>query len=174
MERLPKGAGFERPGEAAATAFWHDAIYRIGASDNEEASARLAVEALDELGFDRDGRERVASAIRATATHEATGVRDVDLFLDLDMAVLGDDPEGYALYRDALLAEYVPAIPLASYAMGRIALFIDPTLARERIFLTAAFADREAQARENLGAERAWLEATARGQGEPDARASAR
>ena len=141
---------------AEAAAFFHDAIYKVGASDNEARSAALAREALGELDG-ADFAERVAATCAATATHEGTGDADTDLFLDVDMAVLGDPPESYRRYRDAVLREYTTVFQRESYLVGRITLFVEPTLERERIFLTDAFADREAQARENLRNERDWL-----------------
>lgn len=147
---------FTRPDEAVAAAFLHDAIYAVGAPDNEARSADLALQALGEL--DGDGfAGQVAALCEATATHAATGEADTDLFLDADMAVLGDPAPAYARYREAVMREYLTAVPRDDYLAGRVALFIEPTLAGERIFLTPTFAGREAQARENLAAEREWL-----------------
>ena len=151
---------FERPDEAVAAAFLHDAVYRVGAPDNEARSADLAREVLDEL----DGAafaDRVAALCLATASHAATGDADADLFLDADMAVLGDPPPLYARYRAAMMREYLTAVPREDYLAGRIALFIEPTLAGGPIFHTPAMADREGQARENLAREADWLHAGA-------------
>ena len=148
---------FERPAEAVAAAYLHDAIYVVGQSDNEAKSADLAREALAELGAP-GMTERVERAIRATAAHERVDEPDADLFLDIDMAVLGDEPAAYRRYRDAVMREYTEVVQREAYLFGRISLFIDPMLERERIFLTDAFAGREQQARENLADEREWLQ----------------
>lgn len=147
---------------AEAAAFFHDAIYKVGASDNEARSADLAREALVALDAD-DFAHAVAALCAATATHEATGDPDTDLFLDVDMAVLGDPPDSYARYRDAVMREYTTVFQRESYLIGRITLFVEPTLERERIFVTDAFAGREAQARRNLREELEWLRAGAPG-----------
>ena len=151
-----KEVRFQDVDAAQAAAFFHDAIYKVGASDNEARSADLARKALSELD-DSGFAETVAAICAATATHEATGNPDADLFLDIDMAVLGDPPEAYRRYRDAVMREYTTVFQRESYLIGRISLFVEPTLERERIFLTEAFAPRETQARENLAAEREWL-----------------
>ena len=148
---------FERPAEAVAAAYLHDAIYRVGQSDNEAQSAELAREALLELGAGTMV-EPVVRTIRATATHEPVGEGDAELFLDIDMAVLGDEASAYRRYRDAVMREYTEVVQREAYLFGRISLFIDPMLERERIFLTDAFREREARARENLADERAWLQ----------------
>ena len=147
---------FQDVDAAEAAAFLHDAIYRVGASDNEQRSADLARKSLTALD-DPTFAERVATICAATATHEASGDADTDLFLDIDMAVLGDPPEAYSRYRDAVLREYTTAFQREAYLVGRITLFVEPMLERERIFLTPSFADREERARANLRAELHWL-----------------
>ena len=151
---------FAQPDEAAAAAFLHDAIHHVGASDNEARSAELAREVLIELD-EPNLAERVAAICMATATHAATGDNDTDLFLDADMAVLGDPPSRYARYRAAVMREYLTAVPRDLYLIGRITRFIEPTLAGGPIFHTSALAGREAQARANLAAEAEWLRAGA-------------
>lgn len=145
---------------AVAAAFWHDAIYEVGVRDNEARSADLARAALNELDA-KPFAARVAAICAATATHTATGDADTDLFLDADMAVLGDAPDAYDRYREAVMAEHLTAVPREAYLSGRIALFIEPTLAGGPIFHTPSLAPREAQARENLAREGKWLRAGA-------------
>ena len=89
-----------------AAIFYHDAIYNVAATDNEERSAVLALEALPALGCGGAFAKTVAAMIRATALHERTGDADTDLFLDLDMAILADPLERYAVYRQAIMDEY--------------------------------------------------------------------
>jgi predicted metal-dependent HD superfamily phosphohydrolase len=59
------------------------------------------------------------------------------------------------------MAEYMPHIGDAAWRQGRSSLFIDPTLAREDIFITEHFKPLEIQARENLRHEKAWLSGNA-------------
>ena len=151
---------FERADEAVAAAFLHDAVYVVSAPDNEARSADLARVVLDELAG-APFADRVAAICAATATHAGTGDADADLFLDADMAVLGDPPDAYARYRAAVMAEYLTAVPRETYLTGRIARFIEPTLAGGPIFHTPSLAPRERQARENLAREAAWLRAGA-------------
>jgi predicted metal-dependent HD superfamily phosphohydrolase len=74
---------------------------------------------------------------------------DAALFLDCDMAILGQPPQEYDRYERAIAQEYA-FVPPADYRAGR-ARFLEKLLASERIFLSERFfAEREAQARENL------------------------
>ena len=76
--------------------------------------------------------------------------------LDLDLAILGAQPEGYARYRRAVRAEFA-MIDDPLYRAGRRRMCLE-YLARESIFLTESLRLRfEACARVNLQAELAAL-----------------
>lgn len=136
-------------------AWYHDAVYDPHADDNEEASARLAVETL--TGWRAGERASVARLILATKLHEP-GDHDEALLVDADLAVLASPPARYAAYAAAVRAEY-GFLDDAAWRRGRSA-FLGGLLARERLFHTAPDrAGREARARANASAERSRLDA---------------
>lgn len=103
-----------------ATIWFHDAIYdsRAKGHDNELKSAQLAVERLTELGVDSDRVERIRGMIEATATHKLSSgsstsdlsekgvVRDMALFLDMDLSILGAEEGEFDEYEAAVRREY--------------------------------------------------------------------
>lgn len=136
-------------------AWFHDAVYDPRATDNEEASARLAREQLA-------GRVtpallgRVEALIRVTATHTPGDDADAAAFVDADLSILGSEPERYEAYASAIRREY-GWVPDAEYRVGR-ARVLNGFLARPHLFWTPAFRDRfEVRARANLAREVAWL-----------------
>lgn len=63
---------------------------------------------------DAELREETCALLKVAATHSteahkvggAFGTEDAHYFLDLDMAVLGSPPDGYAEYRERIRGEY--------------------------------------------------------------------
>ncbi len=118
--------------EAVLLAAWfHDAVYD-GQGDDEERSARLA---LDALGPTPLGEE-VARLVRLTATHrpldsDAPG----QVLCDADLGILAADPARYASYTEGVRREYAH-VPDADFAAGRAAILRD-LLAKPTLFHTA-------------------------------------
>jgi predicted metal-dependent HD superfamily phosphohydrolase len=77
-------------------AIWfHDAIYNTQATDNEEQSAELAVQALTQLGIAEDTILLVQKMILATKHHKAEDLPyDGKLFLDFDLSNSGQGKNG--------------------------------------------------------------------------------
>jgi predicted metal-dependent HD superfamily phosphohydrolase len=149
--------------QAVEAAIWfHDAIYDSTAKDNEERSADLARRRL--AGKLEPARlNRIATMILATAKHElpklesAGAVRDAELFLDMDMSILGAAPDVFDGYEAAVRKEYA-WVPEAAWIAGRSAV-LRSFLNRPFIYLSEEFRDRfEAQARENIRRSLAALE----------------
>jgi predicted metal-dependent HD superfamily phosphohydrolase len=140
-----------------AAAFFHDAIYRPRAHDNETASADLAARVLADLDWAPARAARVGELIRATAGHDAAGDPDRAVLLDADLAVLGSDPAAYQAYVTGVRAEY-GHVTDADWRAGRAAL-LRRFIARPAIYATKTARDRwERRARANLVAELATLE----------------
>jgi predicted metal-dependent HD superfamily phosphohydrolase len=132
-------------------AWFHDAVYVPGRSDNEARSAALADRRLAEAGATRACRDAVCAAVLATAGH-ASPLPEVAPLLDADLAILGAAPAEYAAYRQAIRREFA-SVPAALFARGRAA-FLRAALARERLYATSwGHARFEAAARRNLAAE---------------------
>jgi predicted metal-dependent HD superfamily phosphohydrolase len=134
-------------------AWFHDAVYRPGAADDEDRSAELLLEWLPD---DPDAPE-AARLVRLTATHVAPpGDVQGAVLCDADLAVLGGSAAAYAQYVAAVRAEFT-AVPDAAWRTGR-AVVLQRLLDRQPLFATGEGRRRwEATARRNLTAELAAL-----------------
>ncbi|GAB3731127.1 hypothetical protein GCM10028794_07110 [Silanimonas algicola] len=141
----------EAPGEVEVALWFHDAIYHPGAKDNEHRSADWASSALAAAGLDGAVIERVRGLIMATC-HDATP-RDPDqqLLVDIDLAILGADPQRFADYDRQIRAEY-PWVPGFVYRWRRRQVLMR-FLSRPALYLTPTFKARfETRAHDNLRA----------------------
>ena len=150
------GLDFQDAEIAQLAIFFHDLVYDPLRNDNERRSAEIMIHRLlDHVPVDR--LNHAAAIIEATANHQPTGNRDTDLVLDLDMGILGQPWPIYETYARDVMAEYLPHTGEAAWRKGRVSLFIDPTLARGKIFITEPFKPFDDLAMENLRREKAWL-----------------
>ncbi len=165
---VAEGPGWHRPDEVLFAVLYHDAVYVPGRSDNEAASAGLAVEHLSRWPPANDvDPSRVSELILLTARHGAIDrnalgdgpdAEDTRRFLDCDMAILAADPDRFAAYDREIDEEY-RAVPRWLYRIKR-RQFFRRLLASERIYLSDHFHGRlEARARANLAAALAALAA---------------
>lgn len=131
---------------------YHDVVYRVGRSDNEERSAIRMRDRLGPLGIGGATLERAFAHILATRTHGTTADPDTALLLDADLSVLGSDPVTYEGYAQAVRKEY-RRHPDVLYRPGRRKV-LQHFLAMPRIYRTQPFHDQfEAAARRNLLSE---------------------
>lgn len=127
----------EPPRTVLLAAWFHDAVYRGVAGQDEEESARLAEERLTDAGLPAAEVEEVARLVRLTSDHRPEpGDDDGALLCDADLSVLGGDPEPYARYVAAVREDYAH-IGDADFATGRAAvvlqlLELDPLFHSER------------------------------------------
>jgi predicted metal-dependent HD superfamily phosphohydrolase len=138
-----------QPVEVELAIWFHDAIYDPRRDDNEAQSAILAEELLLEAGVTRAIAGRAAELVRLT-THEREGlVGDEAILCDVDLAILGAEPERFERYDAAIRQEYI-WVPEAVFQAERervLARF----LGRPHMYHSAFFRDRlEKQARANL------------------------
>ena len=143
-----------RPSRSVLLAAWfHDAVYRGIAGEDEEESARLAEERLENSGLPADEVEEVARLVRMTADHRP----DPDdgpaaLLSDADLSVLGGEPEAYARYLAAVRQDFAH-IGDADFAAGRAAV-VRQLLELDPLFHTARGRELwQDAARRNLRAE---------------------
>ena len=138
--------------------WWHDAVYHPRRSDNEDASAAMALTQLAALGADPADQAEVARLIRLTAGHEtAPEDRLGAILISIDLSILAAPADRYDAYARQVREEYAH-VPEAAFRAGRAtilrrflaapALFPDPGLA----------AIWEAAARDNLARGIAALE----------------
>lgn len=146
------------PDEILLALWFHDAIYDIGAADNESRSADWAAQAASSAGVDPDATRRIHALIMATRHDRAPQTGDQEILLDVDLAILGAPPAVFDGYEQQILREY-QAVPAAAFRSNRRRI-LQGFLARERIYHTALFfAQRETQARANLARSIAALQA---------------
>ena len=127
----------EAPRTVLLAAWFHDAVYRGAAGQDEEDSARLAEDRLESAGLPAADVEEVARLVRLTSDHRPDqGDDDGALLCDADLSVLGGEPEPYARYVAAVREDYAH-IGDADFAAGRAAvvrhlLELDPLFHSER------------------------------------------
>lgn len=132
--------------------YYHDIIYDVTLSDNEERSAELAVKRLKQLDVSSSQTELCRQQILATKSHVQSTSSDTNYFTDADLSVLGQDWAGYASYFRNIREEY-SVYPDPVYQAGRKKV-LHHFLGMERIFKTAYFYNKfEVQARENIQKE---------------------
>jgi len=127
-------------------AWFHDAIYvtQPGAP-NERESAELARANLSPLL----NCDRICAMVLATEKHASTGDSDGDLFLDVDMCILGQDDGAFDAYEAGVRSEW-DWVPDEIFREKR-GDFVAMLLARESIFLSAVMREKyEDAARRNL------------------------
>ena len=140
-----------RPDEAELAMWFHDAVYDPQRMDNEARSAELAAEALAALGVGAASIARVGELIRLTSHTAAELTGDGALVGDIDLAILGAEPEAFAAYDAAIRREY-DWVPEDLFRRER-ARVLAGFLARPRIYHTRTFVDAlEQRARANLEA----------------------
>ena len=141
--------------DAVELAIWyHDAIYDPGSTDNEAESAALLRTDLATIAAPQLIAQ-AATLILATTTHLVPPglapplANDCAHFLDMDLSILGADPETFAWYTAAIRREYA-RVPEDHWNRRRPAI-LSGFLARDRLYLTQYFHTRfDTPARTNL------------------------
>lgn len=143
----------------ALAAWFHDAVYQPGKDDNEDRSAYVAYDALEQVGASPKLIAEVVRLVRLTAHHDPA-VDDAAgaVLCDADLAILAATPDRYTQYAEAIRQEYVH-VPEADFRTGRadvLRTFLD----RPAIYRTTYGREHwEAAARANIAAEIKALEA---------------
>jgi predicted metal-dependent HD superfamily phosphohydrolase len=138
-----------RPDEVEAAIWFHDAVYVPAASDNEDRSARLAQTALLACAVPLEVSRRVAELVLATRHLTLAREPDGQLLCDIDLSILGREPEVFDEFERRIRQEYawVPE-PLYRSTRGEV---LSGFLRRRWIYQTEQFRNRyEASARANL------------------------
>jgi predicted metal-dependent HD superfamily phosphohydrolase len=135
---------------------YHDFIYHVQRSNNEEKSADKAVEKLMMIEVEKGRADRCYRHIIATKGHQVSADPDTNYFTDADLSILGSDAATYQRYTDNIRKEY-RIYPSFMYRPGRKKV-LQHFLSLPRIFKTDHFYDLyEVQARINLHNESASL-----------------
>jgi predicted metal-dependent HD superfamily phosphohydrolase len=138
------------PDEVELAIWLHDLFYDPKAKDNEEKSASFASSLLAESGCNYDICNRVKALILATMHNCVPESADAELLVDIDLSILGQQPEIYDIYEKNIRAEY-SWVPIEAYIEGRTKV-LQSFLDQPRIYLTDIFEKKyEKQARLNMG-----------------------
>lgn len=130
--------------------WFHDIVYDPRKHDNEQRSAALAVERMNQLEVPQHMILRTEQLILATANHVSADLTpELNFFLDCDLKVLGATPDKYKEYAAAIRKEYQHVFSFI-YKRERKKVLLR-FLASPSIYHTAYFQERyEQQARINL------------------------
>lgn len=129
-------------------ALFHDVIYKAGRKDNEHKSAEFTAHWLLKLNLGTIESKMICDIIRSTNTHQSSEFL-TQLFLDLDLSILGVNEENYQEYTAQIRKEHIQ-IPNYLYKVGR-KRFLKNMLSREVIFFTSEYYETyENLARKNL------------------------
>lgn len=138
-----------RPDELEMAIWFHDSVYQLPGTLNEEKSAKWARRALGEGLVEPARIDRVAEMVLATRHLSTPEDLDTQLLVDIDLSILGRKPAVFAKYEETIRQEY-RWVPSVIYNRKR-ADVLDGFLRRDRIYLTAPFHDKyEQPARENI------------------------
>src|SRR5262249_14321242 len=124
----------------------------------EQRSAEFAARALTELGLEAPTIQRVCDLIMLTRTHvRPESDAEADLFLTLDLSILGAEPAAYAHYVASIRKEYAWVSDF-DFCTGRRKV-LEAFKARP-VILSEDWHDRfsEKQARANIAAEIAQID----------------
>lgn len=137
--------------------FYHDIMYDATSGFNEEKSAELAKDRLQQIGLDDISIHIVFRQIIATKAHQKSDDNDTNYLIDADLSILGKDSETYLEYSEKIRKEY-SMYPDQLYKPGRKKV-LHNFLQLESIFKTEYFKTKyEKQARENIAFELNRLE----------------
>lgn len=132
--------------------FYHDIVYNVLKSNNEQKSAELANKRLKEIGFPKEQAMLCHNQILATSNHNVTNNADTNIFTDADLSILGRETTVYETYCEQIRKEY-SIFPDFVYKPGRKKVVLH-FLQMERIFKTDFFFEQfEQKARDNLNRE---------------------
>jgi predicted metal-dependent HD superfamily phosphohydrolase len=138
-----------RPHEVEMALWFHDAIYDVMASDNEERSAAWAGEVLRSAGVEREAVGRIEALILVTKHDVIPRTSDEAALADIDLAILGAPEPRFAEYERQIREEYAH-VPAWLFRLKRRSI-LKAFLARPALHGTPSLRQQfEARARANL------------------------
>lgn len=139
----------EDPDTVCCSIFYHDIIYNVKRQDNEEKSADLGTQRALDIGLGVQGARLCHKQILATKSHTFSDNMDTNYLCDIDLSVLGSEPDVYQNYTATIRKEY-SIYPGFLYRNGRKKV-LKHFMEMQHIFKTDIFRERyEDKARENL------------------------
>lgn len=116
FERMQHAA--DHPHEVEMALWFHDSIYDLKASDNEQRSAAWAKENLLRENVEAASVERIFNLIMVTKHTGSPQTRDEQVLVDIDLAILGSDSLRFSEYERQIREEY-SFVPGFLYRMKR-------------------------------------------------------
>jgi len=147
---LEAGGCIAEPDAIELAIWYHDLVYEITISGNEEKSANQLAIDMTVLKIPGPTVLEVQRLILLTKTHE-TADNDLDgqLMLDIDLSILGASQVAYQRYSEGISKEY-QFIDSEIYKAARIDI-LKKFLARHQIYRTSYFFNQlEQKARRNI------------------------
>lgn len=139
----------EHLSEVELALWFHDAVYEVRASDNEEQSAKWAQSVVAAARLQNVVGERVRDLILATKHDALPTTSDAALLVDVDLAILGAPPDRFDEYERQVREEY-SWVPGFIFKRKRREI-LEGFLQRPRLYNTEHFRLRyETGARANL------------------------
>ncbi|CAG7857839.1 hypothetical protein MCAMS1_02811 [biofilm metagenome] len=137
------------PAEIELALWFHDAVYEPSRHDNELLSAEWAKYSIVAAGIDKAIADRIFQLILATQHHAKPDNTDTQILIDIDLAILGANPERYDEYEQQIRLEYA-FVPESIFNAKRSEI-LQQFLAQPTIYNTPLFIERyEQQARTNI------------------------
>jgi predicted metal-dependent HD superfamily phosphohydrolase len=94
------------PEEVELTIWFHDAVYDTRRNDNEQKSAEWANAVMIQSGVRNVIAERVSYSILATRHNTEMTDTDSQLMADVDLSILGREPDFFWQYEENIRKEY--------------------------------------------------------------------
>jgi predicted metal-dependent HD superfamily phosphohydrolase len=94
------------PEEIELAIWFHDAVYDTSRNDNEQKSAEWAKSVIIQSGLDNSIAERVVRSIIATRHNTQISNKDAQLMVDVDLSILGREPDVFWRYEENIRKEY--------------------------------------------------------------------
>lgn len=94
------------PEEVELAIWFHDAVYDTERSDNEQKSAEWSEAVIKQVGLGSAIAKRVSYSILATRHNQEVKDSDAQLMVDVDLSILGREPNGFWQYEKNIRKEY--------------------------------------------------------------------
>lgn len=139
----------DHPHEVEMALWFHDAIYDLKASDNEERSAAWAKEELLRGQVEPRWADQIHDLILVTKHTASPVTQDEQVLIDIDLSILGASAARFAEYEQQIRDEY-SYVPGVLFRMKRRSI-LKSFLGREAIYSTSTLhQELEGRARANL------------------------
>jgi predicted metal-dependent HD superfamily phosphohydrolase len=144
------------PEEVELAIWFHDSVYDTKQDDNEQKSAEWAESVISKAGLRKEIAQRVSHSILATRHDLEITDTDAQVLVDVDLSILGKDPDIFWRYEENIRKEYA-WVPEDLFRQKRVEI-LGGFLDRQYIYYHKEYrAKFEKQARVNLKAAIARL-----------------